>query len=436
MENAIFNLKSQLTCDVDIPFPSSKEYLKLISEEYDKDQIIKHSVLGVSLLALVVATIILLSFDRLRNVKTKIHVQLFIAFIIRSVVVFLNDLIEILMLNLYMKAIVKTNKRNNCRATFSPESMINLKQQAIILAESFVDPGFSSKLNSTKFDQLNSNQTVFLSSAYDERIADGFLEFANYKTETACSLTANCTYSHNYTIYENYSVLKNELGNKTYQIIHDFFFNPKEHQLKYEDQLINEHLDGIIELDANTDDAGNLINDRINSVVYNSIRKFYHTTLVKKYLALLNIVNETRQSEDISKAFHDENILSNHNMNIPNWLVFAEKFLTAMQHYAYLVWHMWLLLEAINLYMLLRSMSRRHKRYLLFISLLGWGLPGVFILVWTVVMACNTSEIWYLYQMDDGNDYQIFSWIYKGPILLIHAVNLFLFIRIMQVQKR
>ena len=50
-------------------------------------------------------------------------------------------------------------------------------------------------------------------------------------------------------------------------------------------------------------------------------------------------------------------------------------------------------------------------------------------------MVCDTSEIWYLYQMGDDNNYQLFSYIYKGPILLIHAVNLFLFIRIMQVQK-
>lgn len=48
-------------------------------------------------------------------------------------------------------------------------------------------------------------------------------------------------------------------------------------------------------------------------------------------------------------------------------------------------------------------------------------------------MVCDTSEIWYLYQMGDDNNYQLFSYIYKGPILLIHAVNLFLFIRIMQV---
>ena len=194
MESAIFELRAKLTCNTDVPFPSSREYWKLIAGDYDKDQTIKHSVLGVSLIALLVATIILLSFDRLRNVKTKIHVQLFIAFIIRAVVVFLNDLIEILMLNLYMKSVVQVNKLNNCRATFSPKAMINLKKQAIILAESFVDPGFSSDLNSTKYDHLNSNQIKFLSSAYDENVSTEFLEFANNKIETACSWNINCNY--------------------------------------------------------------------------------------------------------------------------------------------------------------------------------------------------------------------------------------------------
>ena len=173
MESAIFELRAKLTCNTDVPFPSSKEYWKLIAGDYDKDQTIKHSVLGVSLIALLVATIILLSFDRLRNVKTKIHVQLFIAFIVRAVVVFLNDLIEILMLNLYMKSVVQVNNSNKCRATYSPKAMINLKKQAIILAESFVDPGFSS---------------------YDENVSTEFLEFANNKIETACSLNTNCNY--------------------------------------------------------------------------------------------------------------------------------------------------------------------------------------------------------------------------------------------------
>ena len=48
-------------------------------------------------------------------------------------------------------------------------------------------------------------------------------------------------------------------------------------------------------------------------------------------------------------------------------------------------------------------------------------------------MMVSTDEIWYLYQNGDDTNYQTFSYFFKAPILLIHAVNLFLFIRIMQV---
>lgn len=138
---------------------------------------------------------------------------------------------------------------------------------------------------------------------------------------------SNPLYSQNFSIYENYSALKSELGNTTYQIIHDFFFNPKEYQSSYGDQYKSENSDGfIIELD--------LTSERINVAVCNSIRNFYSVTLKQK---MTMDVNTTQQTQDISKAFHDGNELSSHNINIPNWIVFAEKFLTAMQHYAYRV---------------------------------------------------------------------------------------------------
>ncbi|TRY67977.1 hypothetical protein DNTS_035545 [Danionella cerebrum] len=107
-------------------------------------------------------------------------------------------------------------------------------------------------------------------------------------------------------------------------------------------------------------------------------------------------------------------------------------------HYCVLCNFFWLLVEALYLNSLLISVFSHRRRCCLWgFSLLGWGLPLIFIVLWIFSRMlfedteCNTaislSRCW------DINEASPYWWIIKGPIVVSIAVNFLLFLNIIRI---
>ncbi|XP_039595838.1 parathyroid hormone 3 receptor [Polypterus senegalus] len=89
--------------------------------------------------------------------------------------------------------------------------------------------------------------------------------------------------------------------------------------------------------------------------------------------------------------------------------------------------HYWILVEGLYLHSLIFMAFLSYKNYLRVLTLLGWGIPAVFVSVWVSVRASLAdTQCW---EVSAGR----LKWIYQVPILVAIIVNFFLFLNIVRV---
>ncbi|XP_044300449.1 parathyroid hormone/parathyroid hormone-related peptide receptor-like [Varanus komodoensis] len=89
--------------------------------------------------------------------------------------------------------------------------------------------------------------------------------------------------------------------------------------------------------------------------------------------------------------------------------------------------HYWILVEGLYLHSLIFMAFLSNKSYLWVLTLIGWGVPAVFVSVWASVRASLAdTQCW---DLSAGN----MKWIYQVPILATIVVNFFLFLNIVRV---
>ncbi|XP_054851015.1 parathyroid hormone/parathyroid hormone-related peptide receptor-like [Eublepharis macularius] len=89
--------------------------------------------------------------------------------------------------------------------------------------------------------------------------------------------------------------------------------------------------------------------------------------------------------------------------------------------------HYWILVEGLYLHSLIFMAFLSNKSYLWALTLIGWGVPGVFVSIWASVRASLAdTQCW---DLSAGN----MKWIYQTPILAAIMVNFFLFLNIVRV---
>uniref|UniRef100_A0A8C4SJS5 Parathyroid hormone/parathyroid hormone-related peptide receptor n=1 Tax=Erpetoichthys calabaricus TaxID=27687 RepID=A0A8C4SJS5_ERPCA len=89
--------------------------------------------------------------------------------------------------------------------------------------------------------------------------------------------------------------------------------------------------------------------------------------------------------------------------------------------------HYWILVEGLYLHSLIFMAFLSYKNYLRVLTLIGWGIPAVFVSVWVSVRASLAdTQCW---DISAGR----LKWIYQVPILVAIIVNFFLFLNIVRV---
>ncbi|XP_072297849.1 parathyroid hormone/parathyroid hormone-related peptide receptor [Eucyclogobius newberryi] len=87
----------------------------------------------------------------------------------------------------------------------------------------------------------------------------------------------------------------------------------------------------------------------------------------------------------------------------------------------------WILVEGLYLHSLIFMTFFSNRKYLWGFTLIGWGVPAMFVTVWATVRAtCADTECW---DLSAGN----LKWIYQVPILTAVVVNFVLFLNIIRV---
>ncbi|KAH1174481.1 parathyroid hormone/parathyroid hormone-related peptide receptor-like [Mauremys mutica] len=89
--------------------------------------------------------------------------------------------------------------------------------------------------------------------------------------------------------------------------------------------------------------------------------------------------------------------------------------------------HYWILVEGLYLHSLIFMAFLSNKNYSWALTIIGWGLPAVFVSVWASVRASLAdTQCW---DLSAGK----MKWIYQVPILAAIVVNFFLFLNIVRV---
>uniref|UniRef100_A0A8C6NT59 Parathyroid hormone/parathyroid hormone-related peptide receptor n=1 Tax=Nothobranchius furzeri TaxID=105023 RepID=A0A8C6NT59_NOTFU len=87
----------------------------------------------------------------------------------------------------------------------------------------------------------------------------------------------------------------------------------------------------------------------------------------------------------------------------------------------------WILVEGLYLHSLIFMTFFSDKKYLWGFTLIGWGVPAVFVTIWATVRATLAdTECW---NLSAGN----LKWIYQVPILVAVVINFLLFLNIIRV---
>ncbi|XP_038154785.1 parathyroid hormone 3 receptor isoform X2 [Cyprinodon tularosa] len=89
--------------------------------------------------------------------------------------------------------------------------------------------------------------------------------------------------------------------------------------------------------------------------------------------------------------------------------------------------HYWILVEGLYLHSLIFMAFLSDKNYLWALTIMGWGVPAVFVSIWVSARASLAdTQCW---DISAGN----LKWIYQVPILAAIVVNFFLFLNIIRV---
>ncbi|XP_069378261.1 growth hormone releasing hormone receptor, like [Paralichthys olivaceus] len=124
----------------------------------------------------------------------------------------------------------------------------------------------------------------------------------------------------------------------------------------------------------------------------------------------------------------DATLFSSDDINHCTLSTFACKASVVFCHYCVMANFFWLLVEALYLNSLLLSSFYQSRRCLWGFSLLGWGVPVLFILLWIGSrLYFEDTECW------DINEESPYWWIIKGPIVVSIAVNFMLFMNIIRI---
>uniref|UniRef100_A0A3B5A605 Growth hormone-releasing hormone receptor n=1 Tax=Stegastes partitus TaxID=144197 RepID=A0A3B5A605_9TELE len=124
----------------------------------------------------------------------------------------------------------------------------------------------------------------------------------------------------------------------------------------------------------------------------------------------------------------DATLFSSDDTNHCTLSTFACKVSVVFCHYCVMANFFWLLVEALYLNSLLLSSFYHSRRCLWGFSLLGWGVPVLFIVLWIGSRVYfEDTECW------DVNEDSPYWWIIKGPIVASIAVNFMLFMNIMRI---
>ncbi|XP_039985108.1 growth hormone releasing hormone receptor, like [Xiphias gladius] len=129
----------------------------------------------------------------------------------------------------------------------------------------------------------------------------------------------------------------------------------------------------------------------------------------------------------VSVFIKDATLFSSDNINHCTLSKFACKASVVFCHYCVMANFFWLLVEALYLNSLLLSFYHS-RRSLWGFSLLGWGVPVLFIILWIGSrLYFEDTECW------DINEDSPYWWIIKGPIVVSIAVNFMLFMNIIRI---
>ncbi|KAG7230839.1 hypothetical protein INR49_019653 [Caranx melampygus] len=124
----------------------------------------------------------------------------------------------------------------------------------------------------------------------------------------------------------------------------------------------------------------------------------------------------------------DATLFSSDEINHCTFSTFACKSSVVFCHYCVMANFFWLLVEALYLNSLLLSSFYHSRRCLWGFSLLGWGVPMLFIILWIGSRVYfEDTECW------DINEHSPYWWIIKGPIVVSIAVNFMLFMNIIRI---
>uniref|UniRef100_A0A3Q3FV90 Growth hormone-releasing hormone receptor n=1 Tax=Labrus bergylta TaxID=56723 RepID=A0A3Q3FV90_9LABR len=124
----------------------------------------------------------------------------------------------------------------------------------------------------------------------------------------------------------------------------------------------------------------------------------------------------------------DATLFSSDDTNHCTLSTFACKASVVFCHYCVMANFFWLLVEALYLNSLLLSSFYHSRRCLWGFSLLGWGVPAIFIVLWIGSRVYfEDTECW------DINEDSPYWWIIKGPIVVSIAVNFMLFMNIIRI---
>uniref|UniRef100_A0A674N4S3 Growth hormone-releasing hormone receptor n=1 Tax=Takifugu rubripes TaxID=31033 RepID=A0A674N4S3_TAKRU len=124
----------------------------------------------------------------------------------------------------------------------------------------------------------------------------------------------------------------------------------------------------------------------------------------------------------------DAALFSSDDTNHCTLSTFACKASVVFCHYCVMANFFWLLVEALYLNSLLVSSFCHARRCVWGFSLLGWGVPVLFISVWIASrLYFEDTECW------DINEDSPYWWIIKGPIVASIAVNFMLFMNIIRI---
>uniref|UniRef100_A0A1A8RW00 Growth hormone-releasing hormone receptor n=1 Tax=Nothobranchius rachovii TaxID=451742 RepID=A0A1A8RW00_9TELE len=131
--------------------------------------------------------------------------------------------------------------------------------------------------------------------------------------------------------------------------------------------------------------------------------------------------------KSVAVFIKDATLFSSDDTNHCTLSTFACKASVVFCHYCVMANFFWLLVEALYLNSLLLS-SFYSRRFLWGFSLLGWGVPVFFIVLWIGSRVYfEDTECW------DINEDSPYWWIIKGPIVVSIAVNFMLFVNIIRI---